>query len=345
MVLKRMIPLLVIVLTLAGCFRQADEPFDTVNSQNAPAQIIDATETQEITIIDPNATDVLPVTADSQQVEKETTATVVIINPVPTKVEAATETIILPATSVPLTIPTATEASFITPEAPIEVELPTTVPTEEVEEPTLVPTPTAFGDEEEAVIATECQYIVESGDNLFRIAINNQVSLAALLAENGLTEASIIQPGQIIHLPNCEDGEIIDSPQEEETITSTPEALDDCQYTIQANDTLFAIAIRNVVTLADLLELNDLTETTIIQPGDILQIPNCDDSESSLAPGAEETETVSNVTIHTVTAEDTLLSIAQLYGVTVNDIIQANSIPDPNNLSLGQQLLIPELEN
>lgn len=347
MVLKRMIPLLGIMLMLAGCFRQADEPFDTVNSQNAPQSIA---PTQDITIIDPNATDVPPVTVESQQVEPEPTETIVVINP---QIEeaTATEQIILPATSTPLTVPTATEVTFVTPEAPVEVELPTATPVEETEEP-LEPTPTVEGDEDIVVADSECEYVVQSGDNLFRIAINNGVSLNALLEANGLSEASIIQPNQVLTIPDCsEDGESDTTEEEPETIEApTEEPISDCEYIVQSGDTLYDIAIELEVSLADLLETNGLAENAIIRPDDVLDIPGCAggdsaDAEMSDDVEAEVTEAVSNVTIHTVTADDTLLSIAQLYGVTVNSIIQNNSIPDPNNLSVGQQLLIPELEN
>lgn len=41
---------------------------------------------------------------------------------------------------------------------------------------------------------------------------------------------------------------------------------------------------------------------------------------------------------------DTLSSIAARFNVTVNDLMAANNIPDPNLLSAGQQLVIPGLE-
>jgi nucleoid-associated protein YgaU len=38
---------------------------------------------------------------------------------------------------------------------------------------------------------------------------------------------------------------------------------------------------------------------------------------------------------------DTLYGIALRYGVTVEQLVEANNIPDPNNLSVGQELFIP----
>ncbi len=45
---------------------------------------------------------------------------------------------------------------------------------------------------------------------------------------------------------------------------------------------------------------------------------------------------------HIVEAGQTLSHIAQAYGVTVRAIVDANNIPDPNNLRVGQKLFIPD---
>ena len=44
-------------------------------------------------------------------------------------------------------------------------------------------------------------YEVRGGDNLFRIALNHGISLQSLLNANGLTESSLINPGQILIIP------------------------------------------------------------------------------------------------------------------------------------------------
>lgn len=46
-------------------------------------------------------------------------------------------------------------------------------------------------------------------------------------------------------------------------------------------------------------------------------------------------------TTHTVAPGDTLYSISQRYGVSMEEIMAANGLTDPNQLSVGQQLTIP----
>jgi spore germination protein len=45
--------------------------------------------------------------------------------------------------------------------------------------------------------------------------------------------------------------------------------------------------------------------------------------------------------IHVVQPNQSLFGIAQAYGSTVNDIVEANELPNPNNLVVGQSLVIP----
>lgn len=45
--------------------------------------------------------------------------------------------------------------------------------------------------------------------------------------------------------------------------------------------------------------------------------------------------------IHVVQQNQSLFGIAQAYGSTVNEIVEANEIPNPNNLVVGQTLVIP----
>ena len=45
--------------------------------------------------------------------------------------------------------------------------------------------------------------------------------------------------------------------------------------------------------------------------------------------------------IHVVRAGDSLWSISQQYGVTVDDLIMANDLIDPSNLRVGDELRIP----
>ncbi len=138
-------------------------------------------------------------------------------------------------------------------------------------------------------------------------------------------------------------------------VESAP-AADDCVHVVQSGDSLFSIAQQNNVELSDLVAANpDLLtagENSILQVGWQLQLPGCGAAptpqiEAPVAPAAS-TPTVAPAaggpTTHVVQAGDTVFSIAQQYGVSVDAIIQANSLTVQGNvayITVGQTLIIP----
>lgn len=99
-------------------------------------------------------------------------------------------------------------------------------------------------------------------------------------------------------------------------------------YIVQQGDTLFSIARRFGTTVEALRAANGLPNDTI-RTGQVLFIP----------PPAPPS-TVPGYIVHTVAPNDTLFSLAQQYGTTVEAIMQANGLSS-NRINVGQQLLIP----
>ncbi len=133
-------------------------------------------------------------------------------------------------------------------------------------------------------------------------------------------------------------------------------AEDPCTYTVRPGDTVYRIAVAHDTSVAAMQEANpDLTgENPVIHPGDLLLIPDCEagpavnatPSPTGIAPiiaPAGETATPINTGGQTYTVQrgDTLYTIAQRFGVTMNSIIAANEIGDPDRLAVGQELVIP----
>jgi hypothetical protein len=52
-------------------------------------------------------------------------------------------------------------------------------------------------------IDADCNYKVAVGDRLFRIGVRFNRTLRELIDANGLTDASIIRPEQVLKIPNC----------------------------------------------------------------------------------------------------------------------------------------------
>lgn len=153
------------------------------------------------------------------------------------------------------------------------------------------------------------------------------------------------------------------------TPTSLPGVDDDCIYIVQGGDSLYAIALVNSVSVEDILAVNpDLEgDPPVIYPEDQLRLPieGCvdapADTSSSGVPVATlnmsaaggtrppvptrpptATPTISpDGQIYIVQSGDSLYTIALEFGTTVDAIIEANDLANPDSLDVGDELVIP----
>ena len=117
-------------------------------------------------------------------------------------------------------------------------------------------------------------------------------------------------------------------------------------YEIQSGDTLFAIGLLYGVSVEDIVRANGLDNADSLEVGQLITIPvgglpedttgvdtGGTDDGSGAATSAEQ--------VHIVSAGQTLFGIAQLYGLSVDELAAYNNITNPNVLEVGQQLKIP----
>jgi GH25 family lysozyme M1 (1,4-beta-N-acetylmuramidase) len=119
------------------------------------------------------------------------------------------------------------------------------------------------------------------------------------------------------------------------------------KYIVQAGDTLENIAKDNNLSLAELVNANPqiLTagmELTLPAPAGAGEAVSSGDSDAD----SDTTDTTDDSNVRTVSytvkAGDTLSAIAIRFSSTVKAIADFNHIPDPNRISIGQVLLIPQ---
>jgi len=109
--------------------------------------------------------------------------------------------------------------------------------------------------------------------------------------------------------------------------------------TVRSGDTLSAIAAQHHVSLAALLAANPhITNPNRIFPGQVLQIP---DGFHTVPKPPVDLGGGNAPAQYTVKSGDTLSGIGAKYGVSYQSIAQANGIANPNVISVGQQLRIP----
>lgn len=109
-------------------------------------------------------------------------------------------------------------------------------------------------------------------------------------------------------------------------------------HTVQPGENLYRIALRYGVDLNELANLNNITNQSRIFSGQVLVIPGLsapDSGEEIVNPLIAGTPIS-----HIVQPGDSLTIIANQYGITVNEILQANNIANPNHIERGQELQI-----
>lgn len=112
----------------------------------------------------------------------------------------------------------------------------------------------------------------------------------------------------------------------------TPKTID---YYVKDGDTLAAVAEKFEVDIETVRQLNYLLDDNIFV-GQILQIPYREDMTAEGVPTATPAPYR-----YVVEEGDSLGTIAQQFGVSAVSIMEANNLQNPNNVFIGQELVIP----
>jgi LysM repeat protein len=197
----------------------------------------------------------------------------------------------------------------------------------------------------EKLAPTTLDYYVQDGDTLLSVAQKFQVNIETIRQLNYLLDDKIFV-GQILQIPYRE------GITAEGVPTATPEPY---RYTVEEGDSLGTIAQQFGVSAVSIMETNNLQNPNNVFVGQVLVIPNYAPPSSNAtmsagttagsqtgASGESSVESSSGQVVdHIVQPGETLIGIAQKYGVDANAVAAANNIANRNQLRVGQKLVIP----
>jgi LysM repeat protein len=158
-------------------------------------------------------------------------------------------------------------------------------------------------------------HVVQQGENLFRIGLRYGLRWDVIAAANGIFNANFVFAGQRLVIPPGG--------------TVPPATGGPRIYVVRSGDSLRDIAARFGTTWQAIAAANNLANPNFIFPGQQLTIP------TGTTPPPQQPRT------YTVQPGDNLTAIAARFGTTVQAIMVANNLANPNLIARGQVLTIP----
>ena len=203
---------------------------------------------------------------------------------------------------------------------------------------------------------------VAKNDTVWDLSQKYGVSIQAIEALNNIDQNShLIVTGQTLKVP-AKDAQVSENNNTAQAADKKADTENTSDVTVKAGDTLWTLAQQYNTSVEKLRELNGLaTDAYLIHPGNVLRVNGTVQATQQPAqteqPVQQQTEqpvvqqeatqeqaqepqlvVSANHTTHTVQAGESLYSIAQAYGVTVDSLRSANNLGA--TLLVGQTLTI-----
>lgn len=135
------------------------------------------------------------------------------------------------------------------------------------------PPPPSVRIEQISVPAEGLDYTISSGDTLLGIGLRYGLPWERIAEANGMDERSLLQIGQTLRIPGSgapAAPPVPDVPTED--------------YTVQPNDTLYTIAAKRGMYWDEVAALNGFGEHSILQIGQVIQVPVVEEAAPEVAP-------------------------------------------------------------
>lgn len=182
---------------------------------------------------------------------------------------------------------------------------------------------------EEMPTAKKIRYVshrVGRGESLSELAGRYGTSVKSIVRVNKLGKGNRLRVGRRILIPVVSGRH----PSYARQGAQRPPLAADGTYRIRRGETLTEIAQRHNVSLAELQQVNGLSDPHTVKAGARLKIP----------PKSLPERIGDSAAVYVVRAGDTLWEIAKKFGITIQQLVVWNPAVDPDNLPVGTRLEI-----
>lgn len=203
----------------------------------------------------------------------------------------------------------------------------------------IVPVKVATPDEDGKVF-----HVVQTGQSLWSIAVAYKTTIRDLEVWNNISRAKPLQVGQKLFIPSSNtEGYATPTPVGMVKV-ATPNADGEIIHIVEPYNTLITIASAYGVTVDTILKYNGIQadwplqigQKLIIYPGNITPSP----TPRPLTPLEKLTPASDGKYYHTVQSGETLVWIAKLYEISLNDLLAWNGLNWTSIIHPGDQILL-----
>lgn len=203
--------------------------------------------------------------------------------------------------------------------------------------------------------ATSTTYTVQSGDSVWGISNKFGITMDQLIQWNNI-QNNFIYPGQKLTIKGSQENGSSTNNSGNNTNssgnagTSNGGQTTGAKYTVQSGDSVWKISNDHGITMAQLIEWNNI-KNNFVYPGQQLIVSNGGSSNTGANTGSSTGNTsgsnssnssssnTASGTKYTVKAGDSVWSVSNKYGITMDQLIQWNNIQN-NFIYPGQQLTV-----
>jgi LysM repeat protein len=171
-------------------------------------------------------------------------------------------------------------------------------------------------------------HVVQPGENLFRIALSYNLTTDELAAANGITDPTLVYAGQTLTVPATE----VEAAAPETVVVEAAEPV--AAAASVTDETAPQVII--VEEGSDAAAIEAAAQTASASTTETTEVEGVEAAPQTEATATQETRPV----YHTVQRGENLRGIAQANGTTEAELIELNSIANPNRILAGQQLLV-----